>query len=125
MPRAACSAIAATTCGWQWPVELTAMPAAKSRYSSPSTVVTRHPRPLATWRSVTLNQTPDRCVMGGNVVPRDGRITRRRRSPTDFVAAGVVLRFHLQRGVADAVALAQQVARPIEHVVLVDAERRP
>ena len=85
------------------------MPAAKSRYSSPSTVVTRHPRPLATWRSVTLNQTPDRCVMGGTVVPgwaalADGRAG----SPADLVAAGVVLGLDLQRGVADAVALAQQ-----------------
>src|SRR4051794_5021654 len=100
MARDACSAIAATTFGWRWPVELTAMPAAKSRYSSPSTVVTRHPRPLATWRSVTLNQTPDRCVMGGNRSPHAGGPVHRW-LPADLVAAGVVLWFHLQRGVAD------------------------
>jgi hypothetical protein len=35
--------------GWQWPVEITAMPAAKSRNSLPSTSSTRMPRPrLAT-----------------------------------------------------------------------------
>ena len=61
MNRAAWVAMASTTWGWLCPVELTAMPAAKSRYSSPSTVVTRHPRPLATCRSVTLNHTFDRC----------------------------------------------------------------
>ena len=34
--RAACSLIAATTWGWAWPVELTAIPAAKSRKRLPS-----------------------------------------------------------------------------------------
>ena len=33
MNRCACSAMAAATFGWACPVELTAMPAAKSRYS--------------------------------------------------------------------------------------------
>src|SRR5438045_6010291 len=41
--------MAATTCGWQWPVETTAMPAEKSRNSLPSTSSMMTPRPrLAT-----------------------------------------------------------------------------
>src|SRR5438105_7051434 len=41
--------MAATTCGWQWPVETTAMPAEKSRNSLPSTSSLMRPRPrLAT-----------------------------------------------------------------------------
>src|SRR5437667_8550847 len=41
--------MAATTCGWQWPVETTAMPAEKSRNSLPSTSSMMRPRPrLAT-----------------------------------------------------------------------------
>src|SRR3954451_12688187 len=63
MKRVACSAIAAATFGCAWPVELTAMPAAKSRYSSPPVVVTQHPLPLATSNGVTENQTSDRCVL--------------------------------------------------------------
>src|ERR1700758_2917479 len=38
--------MASTTCGWQWPVEVTAMPAEKSKNSLPSTSVTTMPRPL-------------------------------------------------------------------------------
>src|SRR5215469_12080162 len=38
--------MAATTSGWQWPVEVTAMPAEKSKNSLPSTSVTTTPRPL-------------------------------------------------------------------------------
>jgi len=53
--------MAATTVGWQWPVDTTAMPAVKSRYCVPSTVVTQEPAPLATWSSVTENQTSARC----------------------------------------------------------------
>src|SRR5512146_1596872 len=37
--------MAATTSGWQWPVEVTAMPAEKSRNSFPSTSSTMTPRP--------------------------------------------------------------------------------
>ena len=51
------------TFGCAWPVEFTAMPAAKSRYSSPSVVVTQQPCPLATCSAVTENQTFDRCDM--------------------------------------------------------------
>src|ERR1700733_7477149 len=40
--------MAATTWGWQWPVEVTAMPAEKSKNSLPSTSVTTMPRPLFT-----------------------------------------------------------------------------
>src|SRR6266478_1837193 len=41
--------MAATTCGWQWPVEVTAIPAEKSKNSLPSTSSTTMPRPrLAT-----------------------------------------------------------------------------
>ena len=63
MKRSAWAPIAAATFGWACPVELTAMPAAKSRYSSPLTVVTRHPLPCVTCRSVTLNHTFDKCDM--------------------------------------------------------------
>src|SRR4051812_39677091 len=63
MKRVACSAMAAATFGCAWPVELTAMPPAKSRYSSPLVVVTQHPLPLATSKGVTENQTSDRCVL--------------------------------------------------------------
>src|ERR1700704_2629289 len=45
-PRA-CSSIAATTLGWEWPVVTTAMPAVKSRNRLPSTSVTQHPSPLS------------------------------------------------------------------------------
>src|ERR1700757_5476253 len=38
--------MAATTWGWQCPVEVTAMPAEKSKNSLPSTSVTTMPRPL-------------------------------------------------------------------------------
>src|SRR5580692_4446433 len=38
--------MAATTSGWQCPVEVTAMPAEKSKNSLPSTSVTTMPRPL-------------------------------------------------------------------------------
>src|SRR2546427_11474837 len=37
--------MASTTCGWQCPVEVTAMPAEKSKNSFPSTSVTTMPRP--------------------------------------------------------------------------------
>ena len=57
----ACSLIAATTFGWQWPVLATAMPRVKSRYSLPSAVVTVQPEPDTTSRSVTWNQTSLRC----------------------------------------------------------------
>src|SRR6266481_4483081 len=40
--------MAATTSGWQWPVETTAIPAEKSRNSLPSTSSTTTPRPLFT-----------------------------------------------------------------------------
>ena len=49
--------MASTTCGWQWPVLVTAMPLEKSRYSTPSVVVTMQPDPEATSRSVTRNHT--------------------------------------------------------------------
>src|SRR5215469_3149616 len=42
----ACFRMAATTSGWQWPVEVTAIPAEKSRNSLPSTSVMTTPRPL-------------------------------------------------------------------------------
>src|SRR5450759_2664108 len=45
MSSAACSRIAATTCGWLWPVELTAIPAAKSRKRLPSMSSTTRPSP--------------------------------------------------------------------------------
>src|SRR2546423_12554953 len=49
MSSPACFWMAATTCGWQWPVETTAMPAEKSRNSLPSTSSMMTPRPrLAT-----------------------------------------------------------------------------
>src|SRR3977135_225914 len=57
--RPACSAMAATTFGWQWPVEVTAIPLVTSRYSSPAVVVITQPRPEATSRSVTRNQTSE------------------------------------------------------------------
>src|SRR6266566_4213567 len=38
--------MAATTSGWQWPVETTAIPAEKSKNSFPSTSVTMIPRPF-------------------------------------------------------------------------------
>ena len=59
--------MAATTVGWQWPVEVTAMPDVTSRYRSPSTVVTQQPCPLATCRSVTWNHTGARCERGVTV----------------------------------------------------------
>src|SRR2546429_9601584 len=43
--RSACSLIAATTRGCEWPVVTTAMPAVKSRKRLPSTSVTQQPRP--------------------------------------------------------------------------------
>src|SRR5580704_9214265 len=42
--------MAATTSGWQCPVEVTAMPAEKSKNSLPSTSVTTMPRPLLATR---------------------------------------------------------------------------
>ena len=45
MNCAAWAWMAATTCGWQWPVLVTAMPLEKSRYSTPSVVVTTQPEP--------------------------------------------------------------------------------
>ena len=45
--RAACSWIAATTCGWQWPVLHTATPERKSRYSTPSESTSTQPEPDA------------------------------------------------------------------------------
>ena len=66
MKRAAWVAIASTTCGWLWPVELTAIPAAKSRYSSPLDGGDAAAPPLTTCRSVTLNHTFDRCDMDGD-----------------------------------------------------------
>ena len=71
--------------GGQCPVELTAIPAAKSRYSTPSTVVTLHPRPDATCRSVTLNHTFDRCDMAASLrTPRSREVpaSLRRRNVT-------------------------------------------
>ena len=41
----ACSRTAATTRGWQWPTLQTAIPASKSRYSSPSASTSRAARP--------------------------------------------------------------------------------
>src|ERR1700704_4954656 len=52
--------MAETTLGWQWPVDTTAMPAVKSRYSLPSAVVIHEPEPDTTFRSVTLNHTSER-----------------------------------------------------------------
>src|SRR5438445_7438460 len=46
MSSPACFWMAATTSGWQWPVDGTAMPAEKSTNSLPSTSVTTIPRPL-------------------------------------------------------------------------------
>lgn len=46
MSRPACSRMAATTFGWQWPVPSTEMPARKSRYSLPSASHSRQPSPL-------------------------------------------------------------------------------
>jgi hypothetical protein len=43
----ACSVTAATTSGCEWPVELTAMPAAQSRKTLPSTSSTIAPHPRA------------------------------------------------------------------------------
>src|SRR5256885_15455193 len=43
--RSACSLIAATTLGCEWPVVTTAMPAVKSRKRLPSTSVTQQPCP--------------------------------------------------------------------------------
>ena len=45
--RPACSWIAATTCGWQWPVLQTATPERKSRYSTPSESTSTQPEPDA------------------------------------------------------------------------------
>ena len=45
MSSAACSLIAATTCGCEWPVLVTAMPAAKSRKRLPSMSSTVRPSP--------------------------------------------------------------------------------
>src|SRR5207249_37010 len=42
-----CSSIAATTFGWEWPVDVTAIPAVKSRNSAPSMSVIQRPSPLA------------------------------------------------------------------------------
>src|SRR5687767_12543872 len=69
MKRCACSAIAATTFGWAWPVDVTAMPPEKSRYCCPLVVVTHDPVPDATSRSVTENHTPEICDPLG--MPRD------------------------------------------------------
>src|SRR4051794_11331597 len=78
MNRAAWAWIASTTCGWQWPVLVTAMPLEKSRYSSPLVVVTTQPRPEATSRSVTLNQTSETCS-----ATRASSRRENRRQPTD------------------------------------------
>ena len=43
MPLPTCSRTAATTRGWQWPVEATPMPVWKSRYRRPRTSVTQLP----------------------------------------------------------------------------------
>jgi hypothetical protein len=43
----ACSTIAWTTSGCEWPVEATAIPAVQSRKTLPSTSVTVAPEPLA------------------------------------------------------------------------------
>src|SRR5438445_10907159 len=49
MSSLACFWMAATTCGWQCPVDVTAIPDEKSKNSFPSTSVTTMPRPsLAT-----------------------------------------------------------------------------
>jgi hypothetical protein len=45
--RAACSWIARTTCGWQWPVLHTATPLRKSRYWLPSASTSTAPEPEA------------------------------------------------------------------------------
>jgi hypothetical protein len=47
MSRPACSWIAETTCGWQWPVLHTATPERKSRYSLPSESTSTQPDPDA------------------------------------------------------------------------------
>ena len=74
MKRAACSWIAATTVGWQCPVLVTAMPLVKSRYSVPSAVVTVHPDPDTTGRSVTWNHTSARCPpIAADYVSNPGR----------------------------------------------------
>src|SRR5450759_2829013 len=51
--RLACSSIAATTFGWEWPVVTTAIPAVKSRNRLPSTSVTQQPSPLSMSPSFT------------------------------------------------------------------------
>src|SRR5437868_4637805 len=56
--RSACSFIAATTLGWEWPVVTTAIPAVKSRNRLPSTSVTQQPLP----RSMTNGY--DRVKLG-------------------------------------------------------------
>src|SRR6476660_8687458 len=77
MNRCACSPMALATCGCACPVELTAIPAAKSRYSSPSVVVTQQPLPLATCSGVTENHTLDRCdVMPAMLCERSSQHVR-------------------------------------------------
>ena len=63
--------MAATTLGWQCPVEVTAMPLVKSRYSSPSVVVITQPRPDATSRSVTRNQTSETWLIDAYFPPTE------------------------------------------------------
>src|SRR5438477_3316948 len=58
MKRSACSLMAATTFGCEWPVVTTAMPAVKSRNRLPSTSVTQQPWP----RSITKGY--DRVKLG-------------------------------------------------------------
>src|SRR5260370_1434552 len=55
------SVMAPTTCGWQWPVALTAMPAVKSRKRVPSTSSMTAPLPRSTTRGeirVEEGETP-------------------------------------------------------------------
>src|SRR5438270_11011686 len=99
MSSAACFWIAATTCGWQWPVETTAMPAEKSRNSLPSTSSMMRPRPrLATsgyervyeGERYLASPSSTRCALGpGSLVLMLGTavvmVAMRISSDSDFV----------------------------------------
>ena len=66
--RAACSWTAATTCGWQWPVLQTAIPARKSRYSTPSASTSTHPCP-------DVNSTGKRAYVGASALMKRAAIS--------------------------------------------------
>src|SRR5688500_739619 len=103
MNRCAWAAMAAATCGWACPVDVTAMPPLKSRYRSPVVVVTHDPSPDATSRSVTLNQTFDRLF--ALIIPsfqadppdRSGPTTRAMSERADDRAVGSSLATYEQR----------------------------